>query len=172
LDEENPNRGTSMTFFVLMWVILFALVIMYFDKAIDDKQNPNSNPNSTQTGSTVEVVLQRNAYGHFVSTGYANGAEVLFMVDTGATDVVLSEEIARAAGLSKGRAQRADTANGTITVYSTVIDALRIGEITLRNVDASINPHMDGDEALLGMSFLRQLEMRQKGRTLTLIQSN
>lgn len=170
MSEEPENKGLSLTFFVLMWVVLFALAVFFFNNLIAKRYNPNSAPVSRQNGEQLEVVLQRNNQGHFVTTGFANNSEMVFMVDTGATDVVLSEASARRAGLKRGQGGFASTANGVITVYAATIASLRVGNITLRNVEASINPHMDDEHALLGMSFLSQLEMLQKGDTLTLSQ--
>ena len=52
----------------------------------------------------------------------------------------------------------------------TVLDSVQLGNIALDRVRASINPGMQGNEVLLGMSFLRELELMQRGTTLTLIQ--
>jgi aspartyl protease family protein len=62
------------------------------------------------------------------------------------------------------------TANGPITVFETRISELSIGDITLFNVRASINPAMPPPQILLGMSALKQIEFVQRGDSLTLIQ--
>jgi aspartyl protease family protein len=64
------------------------------------------------------------------------------------------------------------TANGTIPVYLTTLDRIQIGKIVLYDVRASINPYMDEDEILLGMSFLRHLEFSQRDDQLILRQYN
>jgi aspartyl protease family protein len=61
------------------------------------------------------------------------------------------------------------TANGVVPVYAVKLDTLRVGDITVNNVDASI---IEGDRlpiGLLGMSFLNRMEMKRDGTTLTLI---
>ncbi|ERI52284.1 hypothetical protein N878_19660, partial [Pseudomonas sp. EGD-AK9] len=63
------------------------------------------------------------------------------------------------------------TANGRATGHRTRLASLRLGDIELRDVAALIAPGMDGDEVLLGMSALQQLEFSQKGGTLVLRQS-
>jgi len=65
-------------------------------------------------------------------------------------------------GLKKGAALSALTANGTVEVYATRLDRVSLGNIELANVSASINPAMLGKEILLGMSFLRHLELVQR----------
>ena len=104
-------------------------------------------------------------------TGQINRQPVEFLLDTGATDVVIPEAIARQLNLRVGRPHLASTANGTITVYSTIIDELGIGDIILYNVRASINPAMRPPSVLLGMSALKQIEFIQKGDSLTLRQT-
>jgi aspartyl protease family protein len=93
------------------------------------------------------------------------------MVDTGATSVVLPSADARRAGVNylSGTRRLTQTANGVVPVYAIKLDSLRIGDITLNNVDASV---IEGDKlpmALLGMSFLNRMEMRRDGSTMTLI---
>ena len=72
--------------------------------------------------------------------------------------------------LRRGQPGRAMTANGPVTVYSTSIDELSIGDIKLYNVPASINPGMSDQAILLGMSALKQIEFVQRGDSLTLRQ--
>jgi aspartyl protease family protein len=61
-----------------------------------------------------------------------------------------------------------NTANGRATGYRTRLDELTLGEIRLHNVRALITSGMDGDEVLLGMSALKQLEFTQRAGTLVL----
>ena len=117
------------------------------------------------------VTLFADALGHFTTLGVVNGVSLPFLVDTGATTVVLSSVDARRAGVNYLLGTRAltQTANGVVPVYAVKLDSLRIGDITLTNVDASV---IEGDKlpvALLGMSFLNRMEMRRDGTTLTLI---
>jgi aspartyl protease family protein len=78
------------------------------------------------------------------------------------------EGIAEAAGLEKGSRGMVSTANGVIAVYQTRLDKVQLGGITLQNIQASINPHMPDDVVLLGMSFMKHLDMTQREGRLTL----
>ena len=117
------------------------------------------------------VILTADARGHFITTGVVNGISLQFIVDTGATSVVLPSADARRAGINylAGGRVLTQTANGVVPVYTVKLDTLRIGDITVNNVDAAV---IEGDKlsfALLGMSFLNRMEMRRDGSTLTLI---
>jgi aspartyl protease family protein len=72
--------------------------------------------------------------------------------------------------LTRGVPGQAITANGTVDVYSTMIDRLQIGSITLFQVRASINMGMEQDQILLGMSALKNIEFTHRDGTLTLKQ--
>ena len=78
--------------------------------------------------------------------------------------------LARRLDLSRGAPIQAQTANGIETTYRTRLDSVRLGTIRIDGVRAHINPGMSGDEVLLGMSFLRDLEFQQRDGVLTLRQ--
>jgi aspartyl protease family protein len=120
-------------------------------------------------GNTVTLIA--DGRGHFVTTGVVNGTSLRFIVDTGATSVVLSSADALRAGINYLAGPRAvsQTANGLIPVYTVRLDTLKIGDIEANNVEAIV---VEGDRlpvALLGMSFLNRMEMRRDGQTMTLI---
>ena len=128
-----------------------------------------ANTSATRGGDTV--TLFADSRGHFITIGVVNGVSLRFLVDTGASSVVLSSTEARRAGVNYlgGTRVLTQTANGVVPVYSVKLDSLRIGDITLNNVDAAV---IEGDKlpiALLGMSFLNRMEMKRDGMTLTLI---
>ena len=154
-------------------IILGIVVLTMFFSGVEEKQrNPNMAPQSLVQTKSIEVALSRNRLGHYVVTGTINGREVEFLLDTGATDVVIPETTAKKLGLSYGRRGQAMTANGPITIWQTSIEEIRIGEIHLYDVNASINPRMDEGAILLGMSALGQIEFVQQGKTLTLRQKS
>jgi len=156
---------------VLMWLALLAMFAVLFDDFLQRQENPNQQVVSRiDSRGLAETRLQRNRYGHYVASGAINGHSVQFLLDTGASDVSVPESVAQRLALARGPAHYASTANGTVRVYATRLDSVRLGEIELRNVRASINPFMDGDDVLLGMSFLKNLELVQRGDTLTLRQ--
>jgi aspartyl protease family protein len=117
------------------------------------------------------VTLTQSAGGAFEVMGEANGAPVRFVIDTGASDIVLSPEDARRLGvdLSALRFDHAyGTANGVGYGAAYTLASLSVGGLRLSNVPVSINQAPMG-ESLLGMAFLRRLSSYDfHGRTLVL----
>ena len=167
--QQQKNMGKYMIWG--MWLLLIGLLTLFFSSVLDNQYNPNQHLASNQEDGTGKVVLTRNKFGHYVASGMINRHPVVFLLDTGATDTSVPAALARKIGLKQGRSIRVQTANGVATAYATQLDSVSLGAITLTNQNASINPNVDGDEVLLGMSFLKNLEFTQKGRTLTLRQS-
>ena len=118
------------------------------------------------------VVLSADPRGHFFADGAVNRVPVRFLVDTGATMVSLPQRDADRLGIDyrAGRRGSSHTANGTATVYLVKLDAIRIGEIELNNIDALVHEGPGLEQALLGMSFLNRVNMQREGAVMTLIQ--
>lgn len=116
-----------------------------------------------------KVTLHADPQGHFHATVSINGATIRFLVDTGATLISIGASDARRLGLDLGRGQRgySETANGRAPVTRIKLDTVRIGDITLHNVDALVHAS-EMPVALLGMSFLNRMEMQRDGSTMTL----
>ena len=124
-----------------------------------------------RTAGAPTVVLEADKAGHFLTTGSVNGASVRFLVDTGASFVSLGRSDAVRAGIDylKGEAAASMTANGTVRVWLVNLDSVKVGDVTVRNVQASVHSQ-DLPVALLGMSFLNRMEMRRDGGALSLRQ--
>lgn len=116
-----------------------------------------------------KVIMTADVQGHFYTTGTVNGTSVRFVVDTGATSIALGPTDARRIGLDLKRGQRGmtSTANGQVVVTRIPLDTVKIGGITLHNVEAVVLP-AEMPVALLGMSFLNRMEMQRDGSTMTL----
>lgn len=157
----------NKTTIAIIWIALLVATTLIFNHVLEDINNPNQQLTvSINEQGQKEIVLERNRYGHYVATGKINGQSVEFLLDTGATLVAIPEHIARQLNLKKGRAFQSQTANGTSQSYTTMIDTLALGAIVMTNVPASISSGMEFDEILLGMSFLKHLQLTQQGKTL------
>ena len=111
------------------------------------------------------VVLKQDRSGHYLAEGEINGRAVTFLVDTGATDVALSERLAKAMGIEFGPQLTVMTAAGPIRAWRTRLDSVNVGGVILNNVRATIT-HSPMEEVLLGMSFLKHFTIRQQGDEL------
>lgn len=151
------------------WAAGLLLLALAFDGWLERQRNPNPDPILTSGQNGVQqVVLRRNRAGHFVASGSINGEPVVFLVDTGATDVALPLPLARRLGLTLRPGRASVTANGVVETWSTRLERVDLGGLQMRQVPASVLPNMPGDAVLLGMSYLRHLELIQRGDTLTL----
>ena len=162
------RAGTMMT--VAAWLIFLAILFGIFDYSTSQRNNPNQNIVTAANGHKKEVTLLRNAYGHYVSNGTINGQKVVFLLDTGATEIAIPEHLANKIGLNKGRDFIVKTANGNVRAYRTHLDDAAIGDIIRYDLNATILTNMTGNEILLGMNFLKHFEITQIGKTLTIRQ--
>ena len=124
---------------------------------------------STAAGDEILIRVARN--GHFLVNAEIEGVDIVFLVDTGASQVILTAEDAERLGYrpdSLEYSRRFQTANGEILGAPVVLRDLRIGDLELEDVRASVI-RAPMSTSLLGMSFLRRLEsyeVRDEGLVL------
>lgn len=164
-----PRNKLSSMMVSLAWIGFLAMLVIGFDRFLDKQANPNERPDVIYASDgAAEVVLQQNRQGHYIADGKLNGHWSTFLLDTGATNISIPREVAIEMGLAEGEAERTRTANGDITVYRVRLESVKLGAIELKNVKAHVNPHMSEKVVLLGMSFLKHVEMSQRGKQLVL----
>jgi aspartyl protease family protein len=163
------RTGSLMTY--AAWLILLVIMYFAFEKLIAARFNPNQDVATVMNAGIAEVVLERNAYGHYVTSGTVNGRPVVFLLDTGATDVAIPDHLAETLGLERGPAIMVRTANGNVPAYRSYLESVGIGDMQRYDVNATILSNMHGNEILLGMSYLKHFELIQRGNTLTIRQS-
>lgn len=110
--------------------------------------------------SSQEIRIPRQPDGHYYLSLNVNGAAIRFMVDTGATQIVLSRSDAQRAGIEVADLAflgTARTANGTVRTAPVWLQQLTIGPLSFDSIRAVVN---EGalDTSLLGMSFLNQFD--------------
>lgn len=113
----------------------------------------------TSEGGVREEIIDGGRSGHFITDVYVNGTPIRFLVDTGATHIVLNSEDAERIGLSASRLRfntPFQSANGTTYAAPITLRDVRIGQLQLYDLDAYVNQGAL-DISLLGTSFLRQL---------------
>lgn len=150
----------------LAWIAAFMLLVGVFSGLLDSQAPPQRWAEIDPRTCDQAIVIPQDLRGHYVFQGLINQQPVVFLLDTGATNVSLPSHIAAPLGLPQGRKYPVSTANGNVMVTQTVIDELQIGPLKLHQIDASINPGMQANKILLGMSVLKDLELTQVNNEL------
>jgi aspartyl protease family protein len=159
---EDQRRGKS-----LYWAAIIALMLGLTALFQGVARNEQLTQSVLTTDGKIALVLNRQRDGHYYAEGQINGGAVAFLVDTGASDVALSSDLARTLGLDFGPEITVMTAAGPVRGWMTRLDRIQVGPLVLNNVRATITDKL-GDQALLGMSFLKNFSMIQEGDTLIL----
>ena len=108
---------------------------------------------------TTTLSYHADQRGHFWVDAAVNGAPVRFMVDTGASAVVLTMADAAAAGYGRGNLSfnvAMSTANGRARAASIKLREVRIGQLAISDVPAMVAENLNA--SLLGMTFLKRLD--------------
>jgi aspartyl protease family protein len=169
-NSQGEVQRTGRIMMILAWAAGLALLTVVFEDQLAARFNPNASPDVvTDEHGVQQVVLERNAKGHYVAGGFINDMPVTFLLDTGATHVAVPEALADRLRLEKLAGGISQTANGAVAVWRTRLDNVRLGALSLRDVPASILPSMSADDpVLLGMSFLKQVDFSQSDGRLVL----
>jgi aspartyl protease family protein len=117
------------------------------------------------------VALSADPSGHYITQGAINGASVMFLLDTGASSVTLPASEAGRIGIDykSGQVMGASTANGVIPAWRVTFNNVRVGNISLNQVEGLV-VETNMPAALLGMSFLNRMDMKREGQLMTLTQ--
>lgn len=167
---QHSTKKLGMMFTLSGWIIGFLILALIFSNILDNQNNPNRSVATSQSSQFQQIVLQRNRYGHYVFDGEINGKPVTFLVDTGATTTSIPANLQKYLQLKVGPAFNVSTANGVATAYMTRLDELKLGEIRLTDIEASLNPGLPNDAILLGMNVLKKMELVQRGDSLIIRQ--
>uniref|UniRef100_UPI004047C8C9 retropepsin-like aspartic protease family protein n=2 Tax=Yoonia sp. TaxID=2212373 RepID=UPI004047C8C9 len=140
-----------------IWVLIFMGAIAVIGMW-SDIQNTLM-PKQAMIGENT-IVLPRERDGHYYLTLDVNGVPVNFVVDTGATQVVLTQQDAARIGIDVGALAylgSANTANGTVRTAAVRLDTVSLGTMRDTRVRAVVNDgQMDG--SLLGMTYLSRFD--------------
>ena len=118
-------------------------------------------PRSATVSASGEVRIPRHRDGHFWVEGTVNGRPVRFLVDTGASSVVVSDAFAKRAGLEGGQPTTFSTANGRMQGRLVRNVPVTIGPLSVSGTTVGVGlVGGDADRALLGQSFLSKFEVR------------
>jgi len=154
---QNRDRMGQMAQQAAIWGLIFVGTIAAVGMWSDIRSTVLP-AQATMTDGRIELPMGRD--GHYRATVDVDGVPIDFIVDTGASDVVLSDDDAARLGIdvdSLAFLGSAATANGTVRIAPVWLDRVTLGGITDRDVRASVT---EGrlDMSLLGMSYLRRFD--------------
>ncbi len=144
---------------LLFWVAFIAVGSWWFHGYLETQRNPNAHLVNAVSGAEEPIVLERNRSGHFIATGRINDEPVEFLLDTGATYVAVSTALAERLELEPAGSAWFNTANGRVRGELTWLEEVSLGGFSATGVRGSISPGLEGDVALLGMSFLNRFNI-------------
>ena len=142
----------------MAWVLIFIGVIAVVGLWDDIRTTVRPSLGTVTDEGRIEVPRARD--GHFYLTLEINGTNVEFMVDTGASQVVMTEADARRVGIDTddlAYVGRAMTANGEVRTAPIRLDRVALGPISDTDVPAQVNGG-EMDTSLLGMTYLQRWE--------------
>lgn len=173
---RSESLGKTLKYLAFWAALLIALIYAYSFR--DDLNSAYMRikgellPTVPQNAGGGTVTLRRNIDGHFSVRVLINGEPTTFLVDTGASSVVLPYRVADALGYDPAALNffvQVGTANGMAVAAPIRIDRMEVGEIVLTNVAAMVLEQGKLEQPLLGMSFLNRLSgFDVTGNTLTL----
>jgi aspartyl protease family protein len=154
------RSGEAIRNAVLWLGIILALILgySYRDQIRHSRIYGELIPSRIQVSDDGALNIHMSADGHFHMEAEINGAFVKFLVDTGASDIVLSPRAAAAAGFdvtTLDYSRTYNTANGVGSGAPVILGEMNVGSISFHELPASVNS-AEMDESLLGMAFLRQ----------------
>ena len=155
---------------IAVWGMIFVGVAAGYGLWGDITRNSGVPRQSYETG-TGAVTIPRSADGHYYLTALVNREAIRFVVDTGASDMVLTRQDAERAGLSPDTLNylgRATTANGEVRTAYVRLSEVQLGEVRDFDVPAVVN---DGEmpQSLLGMGYLQRWGRIEIANNLSLI---
>lgn len=167
---SNRQSLGKLTQQALIWGLIFMGVIAVYGLWEDIRGTVVPRQAVFAEQGRIELPLMPD--GHYYLTAEVNGVPTRFVVDTGATAVVLTQEAARAAGLPPedlAFTAIANTANGAVRTAPVVLDSIAAGGIEKRGFRALVN---EGEmpESLLGMSYLSQFDRIEISRGLLVLE--
>jgi len=139
------------------WVVMMGMLYLGFSY-VEQRQQAAYVAHAGEQG---ELVIPRGRDGHFRVNGEVNGQSVVFLVDTGASSVAVSEAFAQRAGLTGGQAITLQTANGALPGRMLRNVPVRAGHLgSVPAVVAVGLVGLDEDKALLGQSYLSRFDIQ------------
>ncbi len=166
LMEMRGRLGQSLRY-LLIWAFIAVGLIAGYGLWRDVQRGLIGGQSTSETGM---VTLPRDADGHFYADLQIEGETIHFLIDTGASSIVLSKFDARKLGIDTDAlafSGQAMTANGTVRTAQVNLRQIALGPHVDTDVPADVNDG-DLDTSLLGMSYLSLYRMTLAGDEMSL----
>ena len=162
--QRSPDSGSRPTglvsgagAIVTFWLVLILALYLIMKQVIA--------PSTPVVSAQGDLKIERSRDGHFYAPGKINDEPVLFLIDTGASLVVVDESLAQRAGLQGGKATRFATANGSMPGRVVSGATISLGPLSVSGLDIGVGLQLGGqvggkDRALLGQNFLSRFNIR------------
>ena len=140
-----------------VWLFIFVAVIAAIGMWQDiRKTQPLDATLGTGRVEGDKIIIPKQADGHYHLSLQVNEQTLVFLVDTGASQIVLSQQDATELGFKSAELNfwmQAQTANGTVRMAPVRLDTVTVGDVSTQNIQAVVN---GGElrQSLLGMSYL------------------
>ena len=155
------GKTTRAFTYAAFWLLLAGLAYAIFDAVVSPKV-----ASAVAADGSGEVLIDRSYDQHFYVAGAINGHPVTFMVDTGASVVSVSADMARKIGLPAGAPAVFETFGGRIAGRMVPDVTVEAGGIRVDGIRVGVGSA--GPQALLGQNFLNKLELTQTSERMTL----
>lgn len=150
---------------IAIWCAAFAMLGLGYTfrgelGRIGDRVRGELFPGTPVATGAHEMTIAESQDGSYYVDGTINGARAHFVIDTGASSIVLSPDDARRAGIDIAALDYSlpsETAHGTGFGAFTHVDRLDVGNIELRDVPVQVNKS-PMSSSLLGLTFLHRLD--------------
>ncbi len=147
------------------WVIIIGVLLIGFSYKselvrIYNRVYANLIPGNYVKDNKKTVIVYANQYGHYYVNSITQGANIKYLIDTGATTVSLTRADAEKIGIDINKlnyTQKVSTANGIVLSAPVKLDYIQINDIIVEDIRASVSQDNGLEKSLLGMSFLNKL---------------
>ncbi len=151
--------------YLFIWCALAFIIIGFYSYRYEFSDFKNRiigeiNPSKAQQNSQGQIIINMSENGHFYINVKINQKTIRFMIDTGASDMIINSSDAIKIGIDINKLnfnKTYQTANGKTFGASVILEEIEIANTKFIDIPASIN-NSDMGVSLLGMSFLKRCE--------------
>lgn len=171
--KSHAFKYKNAIFSLVGWIGIILIIVLIYSfrhELLDNRVIASLAPGHGYSDSTHSLNFMKASNGHFYITAKINNTSIKFLVDTGASDTVISQNDAKKLGLNVETlpyTKTYHTANGDAKAAPITIKSIKIGQFIINDISAAVNKEAMQD-SLLGMSALSEFSIKISNDTLTL----